>query len=613
MKIYDPMNFRMRTVRWPQDTVSGSWSIFLFLTLLLSGCAAPASKATYGQPEGLPPVATTTEQAQLSAPAQPHLPAEQKTAPPSGQDRTSEPQVGPAVEIVPAMKDRTSDAQRVDYIEQRLALYEKKFQQWLELKPQEDTDSLNWSSLAPDSCLDRFDTLLSGYTALRDRLRSTSLTTDMATLRDDMQEMLQLDIAFLESDCANRLSADAIPPESVRMTDANPATAAAAQAENLINKYYDEEDYEQVIAVYQLLTKTYPAVTPSPLCTKQYGLARLHTGDIEAATDVFHRTLTALEEKNQIIEPWALQRLTADLLLADGRLAEARTLYEKLLASSESFNHDSTWATRQLDLIDEFDATDPQMTYYIDLMRSVLIFNRKNQSPLDLLAKADKIVQTFPNSPVADNAIQIRQDIENQLRDWTATQLKQVDGLVEDKEFQQALSLLAKMSAVQLPANLQEQVQQAANTVRTAERQEQEAQRLQQEKSLAMQWKSSNDLLDSQRYDSAIAGFAPLLDTTYDAEARQKLQEATNLAAAAQRKQAATLFIKAIKASNPESKKELLLESRQLLQDVLHKYPHADIIDKVAQNLTILDQHIQEFDPALLEKTDKDDTKDTVE
>ena len=93
----------------------------------------------------------------------------------------------------------------------------------------------------------------------------------------------------------------------------------------------------------------------------------------------------------------------------------------------------------------------------------------------------------------------------------------------------------------------------------------------------------------------------------------KKLQEATNLAAAAQRKQAATLFIKAIKASNPESKKELLLESRQLLQDVLHKYPHADIIDKVAQNLTILDQHIQEFDPALLEKTDKDDTKDTVE
>jgi hypothetical protein len=34
---------------------------------------------------------------------------------------------------------------------------------------------------------------------------------------------------------------------------------------------------------------------------------------------------------------------------------------------------------------------------------------------------------------------------------------------------------------------------------------------------------------------------------------------------------------------------------------VLKKYPQADIIDKVAQNLTTLEEHIQQFDPALLE------------
>ena len=510
MKIHDPMNFRTRTVRWPQDAVSGSWAIFLFLTLLLSGCAAPAQKTTYGLPGGMPPVVTTMEQAaQLPAPAQPPLAAEQKTAPPSEQGQSREPQSGPAVEMVPVMKVGTPDAHRVDYIEQRLALYEKKFQRWLELESQEGTDSLQLASLAPDSCLDRFDTLLSGYTALRDRLRSANPTTDMATLQNDMQEILQLDIAFLESDCAKRLSSGAVAPEGARVANTNRAMAAT-QAENLIDRYYNEEDYEQVIAAYQLLTKTYPAVTPSPLCTKQYGLARLYTGDIEGATDIFRRTLTVLDAENQIMEPWALQRLTADLLLADGRPAEARTLYEKLLTSSESFNHDSTWATRQIALIDELDVTDPQMTYYLDLMRSVLVFNRNNHSPLDLLAKADQIVQTFPNSPVADNAIQIREDVENQLREWSATLLKQVDGLVEKKEFQQALDLLAKMSTVQLPANLQEQVQQATNAVKTAEKQEQETQRLLREKSLAMQWKSSNDLLDSQSYDSAIAGSIPL-------------------------------------------------------------------------------------------------------
>jgi BMFP domain-containing protein YqiC len=601
------MNFRMHPVRWPPNTGNGRvcWSIFLILSLLLSGCAAPAPKVTSGQAVEMPPVVTTTDQAKLPAPPQTQLPSEQKTAPPAGQDLSREPLAGPSGEVIFGEKDGTPAARHIGYIEQRLAVYEKKFQQWLDLRPQEEADSPPWSSLAPDSCLDKFDTLLSGYTDLRDRLRSGRLTSE----EDDIQKMLQLDIAFLESDCAKSLAPAAQAAASTGVSDGDPVTAAA-QAEQLINQYSSEEDYEQVIAVYQLLTKTYPTVTPSLLCTKQYGLARLYTGDIEEAADVFRQTLTVFDAKNHNLEPWALQRLTADLLLAEGRPAEARTMYEKLLASSQSFNNDYTWATRQLALIDTLHVTDPQMTYYLDLLRAVLVFNRKDHSPLDLLAKADKIIQTFPNTPVADNAMQIRKDIENQLREWIDTVLAQVDELVAKKEFQPALALLAKMSAVHLPANLREQVQLATDGVKTAQRQEEEAQRLQHEQSLAMQWKSSNDFLDSQRYDSAIAGFAPLLDTPYDAEARQKIQEATNLAAAAQRKQAATLFIRAIKATTPEDKKELLLESRQLLQDVLLKYPDADIIDKVAQNLTTLEQHIQQFDPTLLEKTDENDMKE---
>jgi hypothetical protein len=609
-----PINLRMPPVRWPQNRGNGRgrWSILLILFLLLSGCAAPTPKVTSGQPEIMPPVVSTPEQAKLPAPPQNQLPSEENTVPPADQNVSREPLAGPGVETVPVKKAGTPTARHLEYVEQRLAVYEKKFQQWLELRPQEDTDSSLWSSLTPDSCLDKFDTLLSGYTDLRDRLRSGQLTSDRARQEeDDIQDMLQLDIAFLESDCANKLSSAAPGPASAWASEGD-AVTAAAQAEQLINQYFSEENYEQVIAVYRLLTKTYPAVTPSPLCAKQYGLARLYTGDIEDAADVFRQTLSVLDAKNQTMEPWALQRLTADLLLAEGKPAEARAMYEKLLASSQSLNNAYNWATRQLALIDAIDVTDPQMTYYLDLLRAALVFNRQDRNPLDLLAKADKIIQTFPNTPVADSASQIRQNIENQLQEWLDTTLAQVDELTAKKEFQPAIDLLAKLSAANLPANLRQQVQQATDAVKTAERQEAEAQRLQHEKSLAMQWKSSNDFLDSQRYDSAIAGFAPLLDTPYDAEARKKIQEATNQAAAAQRKQAATLFIKAIKASSPEDKKELLLESRQLLQEVLHKYPNADIVDKVAQNLTTLEQHIQAFDPTLLEKTDKDNTKDTA-
>ena len=608
----EPMNNRTRPVQRPPNTGNGSsWPLFLILALLLSGCAAPAQKVTYGQGEDMPPVVTTAEQAQPSGPTQPQLPPEQEPAPPADQDLSREPLSSPSLEIIPAREDGASAARHIDYIENRLALYEKKLQQWLELRPQEDIASAYWSSITPDPCLDQFDVLLSGYTELRDQLRSGLPTGDSARQQQGIQEMLQLDIAFLESDCENRISPRTPAPEGGRLVEED-GVIAAAQAERLINRYFSEEDYEQVIAVYQLLIQTYPAVMPSPVCTKKYGLARLHTGDIEEATDVFRETLTALDPKNQALDPWALQRLTADLLLAAGRPTEAQTMYEKLLASSESFNNVYTWATRQLALINTYAVTDPQMTYYLDLLRTALVFDRKHHSSLDLLAKADKIIRTFPNSPVADNAIQIRQDIENQLREWIDASLLQVDGLVAKKEFQPALALLAEISAVQLPANLQEQVQMATNAIKMAEEQEEETQRLLREESLTMQWKSSNKSLDSQHYDSAIAGFTSLLDTPYDAEARQKIQEATNLAAAAQRKEAATLFIKAIKASSPENKKELLLESRRLLQDVLHKYPEADIIDKVAQNLTTLEQNIQQIDPTLLNDTNEDDMKDAV-
>jgi len=606
------MNFRTRPVLRPPDTgIGGRWPLFLILALLLSGCAAPAQKVTYGQGEVMPPVITPTEQEQPSAPAQTQLPSEQEPAPPADQDLSREPLPGPSVEMIPARQEGAPAADQIRYIEKRVTLYEKKFQQWLELHPQEDTDFSPWPSLDPDSCLDKLDALLSGYTELLNLLRSGLSTDESARQQQGMHEMLQLDIAFLESDCENSVSPRMPAPENGRMADGEPEIAAA-QAERLINQYFTEEDYEQVIAVYQLLIKTYPAVVPSPGCTKKYGLARLHTGDIEEATDVFRQALTELEPKNQVLDPWALQRLTADLLLAEGKPAEAQAMYEKLLASSETFNNVYTWANHQLALIDAYAVTDPQMTYYLDLLRAALVFDRKNLSPLDLLAKADKIIRTFPNTPVADNAIQIRQDIENQLREWIDASLIQVDGLVAKKEFQPALTLLAAISAVHLPDNLQEQVQMATDVVKMAEKQEEETQKLLLEQSLAMQWKSSNVSLDSQHYDSAIAGFASLLDTPYSAEARQKIQEATNLAAAEQRKEAATLFIKAIKTPSPESKKELLLESRRLLQDVLRKYPEADIIDKVTQNLTTLEQQIQQIDPALLEDTDED-LKDAVE
>jgi hypothetical protein len=572
---------------------------FLITAFILSGCAAPAPR----QPGAMPPVIAPAEQTLPSTPSQiqPELEQETVARPSAEYPLEGEPSSVPPDAIAAATDDDlASNVHTLDYIEQRLTSYEKKFQQWLDLHPQDDTDANQWSALASDSCLDKLNALLSGYTNLRNQLQLTVLSADMSKPQSTVQEILQLDIAFMESECEKRLSQPASRPAHAYSQGKDPVLEAR-HAEKTIDTFFNEQQYGQVIAVFQLFTKTYPTVTPSLQTLRQYALAQLHGNDIDEAIDAFSQALAVFDTNDQTLEPWTLQRQLADLLLASGRSSEARKMYKKLLTSSDSYTQNYTWATRQLALLEGSSPTGTQMTYYLDLLRAALVFNMKSHNPMDLLAKADKIAQLFPNTPVADNAIWIKQDFENQHREWIDKQLNQVAALTEKKEFQQAQTLLSEIPPEHLPADLQERVRQAKVAVKTVELQEHETQKILLEESLASQWESSNNLLDSQQYDPAIAGFTDLLDTSYDAKARNKIQEATNLAAAAQRKQAATLFIKAVKTQTPENKKELLLESRRLLQDILKKYPQADIIDKVAQNLTTLEQHIEQFDPTLLE------------
>jgi hypothetical protein len=46
----------------------------------------------------------------------------------------------------------------------------------------------------------------------------------------------------------------------------------------------------------------------------------------------------------------------------------------------------------------------------------------------------------------------------------------------------------------------------------------------------------------------------------------------------------------------------LLLASHQLLKEILVKYPQTDLLDKVNQNLAVLEEQIRRIDPALLEE-----------
>jgi phage terminase large subunit GpA-like protein len=129
-----------------------------------------------------------------------------------------------------------------------------------------------------------------------------------------------------------------------------------------------------------------------------------------------------------------------------------------------------------------------------------------------------------------------------------------------------------------------------------------------QEVKLTEQWAAATKLLDSQRYDSAISAFTALMDTEYELQAKMKITEAANQAAGKMRKEAASLFVRAGRTPDPEQKKELLMASHRILTEILDKYPQTDLLDKVHQNIAILEGQIQRFDPTLLEELQQENS-----
>jgi hypothetical protein len=123
-----------------------------------------------------------------------------------------------------------------------------------------------------------------------------------------------------------------------------------------------------------------------------------------------------------------------------------------------------------------------------------------------------------------------------------------------------------------------------------------------QEMEMNQKWETAVQLMDSQRFGDAISAFEMLKGTDYEDKAERKIVEAANLAAGSMRKEAASLFIQAGKTPDIEKKKELLRNSHRLLTEILTKFPQTDLLDKVQQNIAILEEQIRKIDPALLEE-----------
>lgn len=393
--------------------------------------------------------------------------------------------------------------------------------------------------------------------------------------------------------------------EAGEADDANLAMAAE-QTGAQIEQYIEEGSYAAAINAYQELLNLPGAQIPLPI-KKNYGLALLRAGQLDAASRVFDEVIA---EADQSAESWSAQRPAADLLVLAGRFNEAKAIYQRLLSSSRSPAQDISWAQSQLQLLDLLANSDEGLNAYLGLLKLYLVSDPRLHSRL-LAEEAEKLYLAYPGTPVGLAANRIMLAVEETLRAWAADKLVEVDALVVNQEYQKALAILEKLQASDLPAELNRTVLEVHEQVSGEEAIELEAQLMQIEQTMARQLETAGNLLDSRRYDEAIVAFTLLLGTEYDEMAAARIQEAEGLAAKEKRKEAADLFVKASRSSDPEKKKGFLLASRRLLKEIMLKYPRVDIIDKVASNLEIIEEQLREYDPAMLEENEAGQQENT--
>jgi hypothetical protein len=262
------------------------------------------------------------------------------------------------------------------------------------------------------------------------------------------------------------------------------------------------------------------------------------------------------------------------------------------------------WAILQRSILKRGEQAGPELKDYSDLLKKYLGFNPAKDG-YTVVWQADKFLQTYPYSPVASNVDLIRTAAREQADKWSKKALVTTDEPIEKKPDPVALVKRETIPDIAPPSIPAPQPQLSVNTgdAIIAEKVESEAVKLKKIQELEGRWNEGVRLMEGAQYDKAIEIFTPMLGTEYSSKADKKIAEASLLAAEAERRKAADLFIRFTKTSDVESRKKLLVESHRCLSDILVKYPGVEITEKVLSNIKRVEKEMNAIDPNLIQQT----------
>jgi tetratricopeptide (TPR) repeat protein len=485
----------------------------------------------------------------------------------------------------------------VSFVDQRIKVYADKLSAWQAVTLR--VAELDLSDKMPprwQECFAAIDGLSRDYGIVMETLLRQdhpSVRTEPSVI--DSWRLTLEDIAFLEGGCDQTFVAG---EALLGSWDDRHLDTEVKNNEAIVTQYVNEARYEDAIVAFRNLKDSQPGMAVSPNARKMYGLALLRTGRFKMAAEALSGALGNLRPSP---EERALRRLVADLLLASGSFEEARGHYRRLADYFASRRGDESWVADQLALLGGVDLHAPEFPLYMEVLKRYISFDGRHL-PQGMQGLVEIMERDFRESPLSDRARLMLVQLEDSIREWGSGRLDEIDVLVANDDYGKAKSLLEQMLFDDLPLPVHDSVQHSLDNLLQAEVGYQEEQRVSLGKSLSEHWDKAVWLLDSEKYDEAIAIFETLFNTAYDVPARANISKAAEAASVEMTEKSAKLYAQARNEKDHGRKKVLLRESWQLLHDITVKYPGYKLIDKVRQYLASIEKHIEIFDPIMLQE-----------
>ena len=483
------------------------------------------------------------------------------------------------------------------FVNERILFYQKKLDLWKQVDQQAAITNLDaeQTRLMVD-CFRDLQTVLGGYQNMRSQIFQGGGAAEQLSL-ENIIGLQRQDIAFLEGRCARLLDTtgtDGSRPESMQGDQ-------LSRIEAQISELYEAGDYDQVVQLWSSI----PSYQKNGVA-KQTALAHadslIFLDEPAQAAEAYQQlvdSMAARQDKGDDL--LSLRRRLGDLYAAAGNFFAAEGQYEQLLKDYAEVGKFEDWAKLHLSMLDRSTKGSPELTDYSELLRGYLKFVPARDG-YGIVYKAEQFLQQYPYSPVSPNVDIIKDETKSVADQWFTKNLTDADRLVENKQFEEAIALLQSLPQDKLsPENLLS-LKEKLDSLILAEAVERETLKIEKMQALQSTWNQGAAYADS-------AMFSELRGTEYEDRAMEKVEELSLTAAKNERRRAADLFVRSMKTDDLENRKQLLVESRQVLKGILDKYPDVEVADKVQGNIRTVEKKMNELDPMLLPELEEQENQ----